>query len=167
MGVVIGKDVFGFASTWGSLRGAFYNSTFDYDNPNNPFPPNWFLGYPYDRHNRIYINDGDGVNFPPTWFTDESGSLFRTPPGDNPGLWWIANTSFPFNWDGTLSFGSALPPFPMANEEYDQFVGKVLQSPVDSVILGTDANVTPQPIDLFFANFYPGFTTIEGMTVIP
>jgi hypothetical protein len=56
------------------------------------------------------------------------------------------------------------------NQDFDQFVGSVLTSPTDTVTLTADANTTagqyveytpPLSIDL-----YPGFDTIDGMTVI-
>jgi hypothetical protein len=148
------------------MRSAFYNSTFGFDNPNLPFPPNSALANPSLTHNRIYINDGNGVTLPPTWFIAESGSLFRTYPNANCGLWWPAESTTPFGWNGRLEFG-AISSGPMPNEDFEQFVGKVLENSTYSVILETGANVEGQVVDVGDPDFQPGFTTIEGMTVIP
>ena len=147
------------------MRGAFYNSTYNEDNPNLPLPPNAGLGYPSFRHNRIYINDGNGATLPPTWFVDQSGSLFRTYPESNPGLWW-GTIGTPPILDGKLYFGSLVEGVgPMANEDFEEFVGKSLDSSVDSIILEEGANITGQTYPFMIERF-PGFVSIEGMTVI-
>jgi hypothetical protein len=56
------------------------------------------------------------------------------------------------------------------NQDFDEFLGALLTSPTDTVNVTADANTesgqyveyTP-PLSI---NLEPGFTTIEGMTVI-
>jgi hypothetical protein len=171
--VIIGQDPDGYASTWGSMRGAFYNSTYGNVEPNRPASSTASLGWPTKLgvliHSRTYIDADNGVTFPPTWFLDESGSLFRTYPEQNPGLWWGEDGEIPRGYNGLFYFG-ATPEnqnhFPMANEEFEEFVDKVLESPEDSLTVDEDANTDGQSLPSGFGA-YPGFTTIEGMIVIP
>lgn len=165
MGYIVAQDPFGYLSTWGYMRGAFFNSAYNEDNPNFPFPPNAGLGYPTTTHDRTYINDGDGLTLPPTWFTDGSGSLFRTYPGSNPGLWW-GTIGTPPVLDGKLYFGTTVVVTgPMDNKDFEQFVGNDLTSDVDTIVLGADANTSGQTYS-FNIDRSPGFITIEGMAVI-
>jgi hypothetical protein len=161
MGYVMGDDE--TFCTWGAMRSPFYNARWADNDP----PPNFFNGK--SIHSRTYVDDADGVDYPPTFFLDESGSLFRTDPvGFNPvgcGLGWPQTGSMPSFWDGNMQWGG------LDNQDFEQFLGALLQSPTDSVYLTADANTTagqyveytpPLSIDL-----YPGFDTIDGMTVIP
>jgi hypothetical protein len=56
------------------------------------------------------------------------------------------------------------------NQDFEQYLGALLQSPTDSVYLMADANtVTGQYVEFtppLTINLYPGFTTIEGMTAV-
>jgi hypothetical protein len=160
MGYVMGDDE--TFCTWGAMRSPFYNARWADNDP----PPNFFNGK--SIHSRTYVDDADGVDYPPTFFLDESGSLFRTDPvGFNQvgcAIRWEQSGS-PSSWNGYMTWGG------LDNQDFDQFVGSVLTSPTDTVTLTADANTTagqyleytpPLSIDL-----YPGFTTIDGMTVIP
>jgi hypothetical protein len=148
--------------TWGAMRIPFYNSRWSDNEP----PPNYFNGK--SIHSRTYVNDGDGVDWPPTFFLDESGSLFRTDPvGFNYVtclLKWDQGGGPPSGWLGTMSWGG------LDNQDFEQFLGALLQSPTDSVYLMADANtVTGQYVEFtppLTINLYPGFTTIEGMTAV-
>lgn len=145
--------------TWGAMRIPFYNAKWSDNSP----PPNFFNGKTI--HSRTYVNDGDGVDYPPTWFLDESGSLFRTDPvGFNIFSCVVGWNSPSGNWDGTMYWGG------LDNQDFEQFLGALLQSPTDSVYLTADANtVTGQYVEFTppaTIDLYPGFTTIEGMTVI-
>lgn len=150
--------------TWGAMRSPFYNSEW----PDNTPPPNLYTAKTI--HNREYVDDGDGVNYPPTFFLDESGSMFRTDPvGFNVvgcQIFWPSTTSpgGPPIWDGNMNWVG------LDNQDFDQFLGALLQSPTDQVYLTADANTAagqyvefPPPASIDLA---PGFTTIEGMTVI-
>jgi len=145
--------------TWGAMRIPFYNSRWS----DNEVPPNYFNGK--SIHSRTYVNDGDGVDWPPTFFLDESGSLFRTDPvGFNYVTCLLRWESPGGNWDGTMQWGG------LDNQDFEQFLGALLQSPTDSVYLMADANtVTGQYVEFtppLTIDLYPGFTTIEGMTAI-
>jgi hypothetical protein len=145
--------------TWGAMRIPFYNSRWSDNEP----PPNYFNGK--SIHSRTYVNDGDGVDWPPTFFLDESGSLFRTDPvGFNYVTCLLRWESPGGNWDGTMQWGG------LDNQDFEQFLGALLQSPTDSVYLMADANtVTGQYVEFtppLTIDLYPGFTTIEGMTAI-
>jgi hypothetical protein len=145
--------------TWGAMRSPFYNSRWSDNEP----PPNYFNGK--SIHSRTYVNDGDGVDWPPTFFLDESGSLFRTDPvGFNYVTCLLRWESPGGNWDGTMQWGG------LDNQDFEQFLGALLQSPTDSVYLMADANtVTGQYVEFtppLTIDLYPGFTTIEGMTAI-
>lgn len=145
--------------TWGAMRIPFYNSRWSDNEP----PPNYFNGK--SIHSRTYVNDGDGVDWPPTFFLDESGSLFRTDPvGFNYVTCLLRWESPGGNWDGTMQWGG------LDNQDFEQYLGALLQSPTDSVYLMADANtVTGQYVEFtppLTINLYPGFTTIEGMTAV-
>jgi len=150
--------------TWAAMRSPFYNSEW----PDNTPPPNFYTAKTI--HNREYVDDGDGVNYPPTFLLDASGSLFRTDPvGLNVAgcqIFWPSTTSpgGPPIWDGNMQW------IGLDNQDFDQFLGALLQSPTDSVNLTADANTAtgqyvefPPPASIDLA---PGFTTIDGMTVI-
>ena len=145
--------------TWGAMRIPFYNSRWS----DNEVPPNYFNGK--SIHSRTYVNDGDGVDWPPTFFLDESGSLFRTDPvGFNYVTCQLRWEGTGGNWDGRMIWGA------LDNQDFEQFLGALLQSPTDSVYLMADANtVTGQYVEFtppLTIDLYPGFTTIEGMTAI-
>jgi len=147
--------------TWGAMRSPFYNGKWS----DNDTPPNFF-NEKY-LHSREYVDEGDGVNYPPTYFVDTSGSMFRCQPlGFNfigSAIFWPQAGS-PSSWDGYMKWDG------LDNKDFDEFIGAALASPTDSVTLDASANSTagqyveytpPATIDL-----YPGFTTIGGMTVI-
>jgi hypothetical protein len=160
MGEMMGdSETFG---TWGAMRCPFFNDKWS----DNSVPPNFFDGK--YLHSREYLDEGDGVNYPPTYFVDNSGSLFRSQPLGfgfiGPSIYWPQTGSMPSFWDGYMRWSG------MDNKDFDEFVGAALVSPTDSVTLDASASTTPgqyveytPPLTI---DLYPGFTTIGGMTVI-
>jgi hypothetical protein len=159
MGELMGSsESFG---TWGAMRSPFYNSRW----PDNDTPPNFTNGK--TLHNREYENEGDGTNYPPTFFIDSSGSVFRCPPlGFNfigCQVFWPQSGS-PSSWNGYMKWEG------LDNKDFDEFLGATLQSPTDSVYLYSDAQTATGQYVEFTApltiDLDPGFTTIGGMTAI-
>jgi hypothetical protein len=149
--------------TWAGVRSPLLNNRWS-DNEN---PPNLFVAKV--DHNREFVDDGDGTDFPPTWFVDESGSMFRCQSTTSWGAavqWRQAyEPGQPPVWLGYMGVDG------LDNTDFEQYLGSLMQSPTDSVNLTADANTedgqyvefdpVPPNIDL-----YPGFTTIEGMVAI-
>lgn len=147
--------------TWGAMRSPMHNGSW----PSNLIPPNFLNNKTI--HNREYENGGDGVTYPPTFFVDDSGSMFRCQPVGfgivGSEIRWPL-TGSPPGWDGYMTWGG------LDNQDFDEFLGSALASPTDTVYLTADAYTAagqyveytpPLTIDLA-----PGFTTIEGMSAV-
>ena len=160
MGYLMGDD--DTFCTWGAMRSPFYNSRWSDNDPSPNFFNEKFI------HSRTYVNDADGVNYPPTFFLSDTGDLFRTQPVgfDIVGcaIRWEQGGS-PSSWNGYMTWGG------FDNSDFNLFIGATLTSPTDTVTLTADANTTagqyveytpPLSIDL-----YPGFSNISVMVVIP
>jgi hypothetical protein len=160
MGYLMGDDE--TFCTWGAMRSPMHNGSW----PDNLIPPNFLNNKTI--HNREYEDEGDGVTYPPTFFVDDSGSMFRCQPVGfgivGSEIRWPQAGS-PSSWNGYMVWAG------LDNQDFDQFLGALLSSPTDSVNLTASAyTAAGQYVEFtppFNIDLSPGFSSIDGMAVLP